>query len=117
MILKIERYQEGERWWMVDKIRRIASSERLEVGTAEKKRDAYAGCPDIVLLDIPKCGCLWDEKEACSECSNLPEDYRVCRVKCRMEDGSDYSVLFDTILYVMNDGGGTIETVVANYRS
>jgi hypothetical protein len=116
MIIKVERYREGEHFWMVDKVSRIASSERLEVGTPEKKKDAFAGFPDAILLDLTNCGCVWDENAGCEECSNLPEDYRVCRVKCRLEGGDDYAILFDTIAYVLNDNGKTIEKIVANYR-
>ena len=116
MILKIERYREDERWWLVDKIDRIASTVRLETDTVKKRKEALIRLADLTLFDIPKCDCFWNEDIGCNFCNEIPKDYRICRLRCRLENGDDYTVLFDTIAYILNDNGKTIEKIEVNYK-
>ena len=115
MILKIERYKDDQRWWLVDDIKRASATFRMKYKTKEDHVKAMAGSPDVVFLDLKKCDCDLSKNNCCSLCVDH-DDYRVCKLSCRMKDGSDYSVVFDTIAYLLNDNGKTIEKIVANYR-
>lgn len=114
MILKIERRKDDQRWWLIDGIKRISSSLRMKYETSEEQTAAMAGSPDVAFLDFKDCNCAPPADE-CDKCVDH-KHYRVCRLNCRMEDGSDYSVVFDTTVYVMNDEGKTIEKIVANHE-
>ncbi len=114
MILKIERHKDDQRWWLVDGIRRISSSLRMKYKTVEEQTAAAVGCPDVMFLDFKDCNCA-PPGEGCDKCVDH-RHYRVCKLNCRMNDGSDYSVVFDTTVYVLNDSGKTIEKIVANHR-
>jgi hypothetical protein len=114
MILKVERYADGEGWWIVDGVKRIATSIRMKYETEEDRKEVMTGPPDVAFLDLIKCNCS-GEMVGCTFCVDH-RHYRICRLSCRMEDGSDYLVVFDTIVYVLNDNGKTIEKIVANYK-
>jgi hypothetical protein len=113
MILKIKRCKDDHGWWLVDGVRRISASLRMKYETSEEQLAAMAGSPDVALLDFKDCNCA-PPGDCCDACVDH-KHYRVCRLNCRMNDGSDYSVVFDTTLYVLNDDGKTIEKIVANY--
>ncbi len=115
MIVKIERYNKDQQWWLVDGVRRIAASLRMKYETEEDRKAAMAGCPEAAFLDLKKCNCSEDSSEECDKCVDH-RHYRVCKLGCRMEDGSDCTIVFDTIVYVLNDQGKTIEKIVANYK-
>lgn len=108
MFLKVERYDDRQCYWLYDDIRKISVSLRLHKGNFEKGCSDDAGSYDAVMFDFPDCGCPSDG--ACNEC----KEYRV--LICRMNDGSEYSIAFDTSAYLMNDNGRTIERIVANYK-
>ena len=119
MILKIERKRDNQRWWLIDGIKRISSSLRMKYETSEEQTAVMAGGPDAAFLDFKGCNCAPPGKEdklkeGCSNCVDHSH-YRVCRLNCRMNDGSDYSVVFDTTVYILNDNGKTIEKIVANH--
>ena len=114
MIVKIERYDQDQRWWLIDGVKRITASLRMKYETDEDRRAAMAGSPDVAFLDLKKCNCS-EDSERCPDCVDH-RHYRVCKLGCRMEDGSDYSIVFDTIVYVLNNQGKTIEKIVANYK-
>lgn len=115
MILKVERYKDDQQWWLLDGIKRIGVSIKMKYETDENRKEAMAGPPDVAFLDLMKCNCSGESGNACSDCVDH-RHYRICRLSCRMEDGSDYIVIFDTIVYLLNDNGKTIEKIVANYR-
>lgn len=108
MILKVERYGSNQQWWMFDNIRKVSMS------TILFKKDlsiARYGMHDVTLFDTPKSGCMCEgENENCCEC----ETYLVA--VCRLTDGSETKIAFDTIAYLLNDNGKTIEKIVANHR-
>lgn len=118
MILKIERYSGGQKWWMLDNIAKISVSE-------VKKYRANGNnefMDDIHLLDMayreqpPVTGCNCCGENECETCKFIDYIQLVCRVK---EDGGKYeefSIAFDTICYVLNDNGKTIEKIVVNYN-
>ncbi|MFW9871652.1 MAG: hypothetical protein ACFFG0_01030 [Candidatus Thorarchaeota archaeon] len=116
MIIKIERYAANQEYWLLDGIRKISVSKPLMYET-EKERDE-AGTHDACFLDLIKCTCVVKEKRTKTGCSNCVDHntYNVRRLICRLEDGNEYSILFDTIVYVLNDKGKTIEKIVANYN-
>jgi len=106
MILKIERYDKAQQWWMFDNIRKISMSNKLFGRQIHNKN--Y----DVILFDMPKsaCTCDIDEEIGCSNC----ETYLLAI--CRLTDGSEISIAFDTIAYLCNDEGKTIEKIVANHN-
>lgn len=114
MILKIERYKDDQRWWIVDDVRRVSVTLRIKYETVDEQTAAMAGSPDVAFLDLKKCNCA-PPGNKCNLCVDH-RHYRVCKLTCRMKDNSDYSVVFDTTAYLLNDNGKTIEKIVANYK-
>jgi len=97
MMLKIERYNKDQMWWMYDNIRKVSVSNFYgrSVGT-----DPNEGEYDLILFDI----------------DNKKEDVPYRIIRCALKDGSEMSIAFDTIAYLLNDNGKTIEKIVANYN-
>ena len=109
MILKIERYHgfavdDPNDWWMLDDIRKISHY-------AYKKypfdKDFSNDDADIILLDY---------EDYLDKIGGGQSGRDVIRLICRLSNGNEFSVLFDTIAYILNDNGKTIEKLVANYR-
>ena len=110
MILKIERYLDKAEndpfnWWMVDGIKRV---HRIKFKSAMDKDADNLMDAGTLLLDYGH----YLEQLGHSK----PAERDVIRLNCRFEDGSERSILFDTIAYILNDEGKTIEKLVANYR-
>jgi hypothetical protein len=103
MFIKVERYDGRQNYWLYDDIAKVSVSLRLSKGEMRENE-----IHDGMMFDFPDCGC--GPKEGCSDC----KEYIV--LICRMRDGSEYSIAFDTIAYVLNDEGKTIEKIVANYK-
>jgi len=109
MILKIERYHglakdDPNDWWMLDDIRKIS---HYKYNNKPFDQDFAVIDADIILLDYE--GYL--DKVGGGQSSR-----DVIRLICRLSSGNEFSVLFDTIAYILNDNGKTIEKLVANYR-
>ena len=65
---------------------------------------------DVVLFDVDtNCTCDVPDDQCC-ECG----EYLV--VICRLIDGSEITIAFDTVAYLLNDNGKTIEKIVSNYE-
>jgi len=115
MILKIERYIDDQNFWIIDKIDKVSVSKDYT-----RKNINDLPLSDSVFFDLLKCNCFHVESEgenwnACSDCLDW-DQYWVKRLVCRMKDGEEYTVTFDTIAYLLNDDGKTIEKIVVNYR-
>lgn len=108
MLLKVERYNDRECYWLYDDIKKISVSLRLHKGDLIEGDYGGVTSYDAVMFDYPDCGCPPDG--GCNKC----KEYRV--LMCRMTDGSEYSIAFDTLAYLLNDNGKTIEKIVANYK-
>ena len=105
MILKIARYADNQDWWLIDNIRKISISKRYTHSGMETVGS------DVIIFDIKtKCNCV-SSIGACSDC--IP----CYMLICRLADGSEYTVEFDTIAYILNDSGKTIEKIVANFST
>jgi hypothetical protein len=65
---------------------------------------------DAVFLDVEaKCECEPDTAH-CSDCVGY---YTLI---CRLTNGDEFSIVFDTVAYICNDDGKTIEKILANYK-
>ena len=96
MILKIRRFCEDQIWWILDDIRKVSISRTLEYSRAELTQKALAD--DICILD----------KFARANVET-PDKFPYVRLICRLSNGSEFSVVFDTVAYLCNDSGKTIE--------
>lgn len=105
MILKIERYTEQQHWWMLDNIRKVSVSKLLL-----QRLDLWHNC-NIQIFDMPNSDCTC--KGSGDECSNCK--YYLTLI-CRDKEGNEFAVAFDTVAYLLNDEGKTIEKIVANYK-
>lgn len=108
MILKIQRYKYNQKFWLLDNIRKINVSDRLHYSTLDNEKFNE----DISLLDFDldkKCNCD-GESSGCNKCKH----YIV--ITCTLNNDSECSILFDTVAYVLNDNGKTIEKIIANYN-
>ncbi len=103
MLLKIERYDEEQDWWILDDIRKISKAQ-FKQPTSKDFGDDDA---DIFILDY------MDHINI----NGAGQSHRdVVKLVCRVSNGNEFTVLFDTIAYILNDNGKTIEKLVANYR-
>jgi len=113
MILKIERYpgikkdQINQDWWMLDDIRKISKTtfRRTEL------LDEVTHNHDIMILDYEN---IQYNKDTSTDCE--AKDWNTVVFVCRRENGEEFSIIYDTIAYILNDSGKTIEKVVANYK-
>jgi len=109
MILKIERYygpvkDDPNCWWILDDIRKISHYRYKDQPFTQKFVDID---PDIKFFDY----------ESYLEKINTSISSRdVIKLVCRLSNGDEFVVLFDTVAYILNDSGKTIEKMVANYR-
>ena len=86
MILKIKGYQE-EDWWIFGEIRRIHPG---VVNKAKSLEDDY----DLVLL------------------ADNTKQIKCLRIVLRFMDGLEFSILTDSVAYLCNDCGETIEKIL-----
>lgn len=121
MILKIERYwgpakDDPQDWWMLDDIRKISryliKDASFIVGTDSTQElsselSSLIEGANISLLDYGP----YLDKMGMGQSS-----WDVIRLVCRNSGGEEFIIIFDTIAYIMNDKGETIEKLVANYR-
>lgn len=109
MMLKIERYwgpaeDDPNCWWLLDDIRKVSHYLYRNQSFKEEFNDVDA---DITLLDY----------ESYLEKMKHGQSHRnVRKLVCRLSNGNEFIVLFDTTAYILNDNGKTIEKLVANYR-
>lgn len=98
MILKIERHDTKQHWWLWDNIKKISLSYLLTKSkpTAPKAISDNPGT-DAILFDHEDEGPYY-------------------RLICRLNNNSEYSIAFDTIAYILNNNGKTIEKIVCNYK-
>jgi len=109
-MLKIERYPglKGKKiyqdWWLLDDIRKISKAQFNHPFVQKFDGDVDG---DVFIFDyedyLTSIGAGQDSRD-------------VVRLICRLSNGNEFVVLFDTIAYVLNDNGKTIEKIVANYR-
>jgi len=109
MILKIERYwgpaeNDPNDWWMLDDIRKISHYRYKSHPFTKDFADIDA---NIILLDYE--GYLHNIGDGQSHRD-------VIKLVCRLSNDNEFVVLFDTLAYILNDNGKTIEKLVANYR-
>ena len=109
MILKIERYygpakDDPNCWWLLDDIRKVSHYMYKDYLFDKDFCDIDA---DITILDY---------EEYLKKMENEQSDRNVIKLVCRLSNGNEFIVLFDTIGYILNDQGKTIEKLVANYR-
>ncbi|MCK4454643.1 hypothetical protein KAU51_04875 [Candidatus Parcubacteria bacterium] len=106
MILKIERYiGDGGNWWMLDDIRKISKSLFKKIRFKEEKEGLFDAA-DIFIVDF------YDSLDDKSD-----QQFRdIIKLICRLSNGDEFCVVFDTTAYLLNDNGKTIEKIVANYK-
>jgi hypothetical protein len=95
---------------MIDSIKKISVTWNLP------KRGSLFDASDInnlIIFDMPECECEKLDSVEEGECSNCKSYIQII---CRLNDGSEYTISFDTVCYVLNDNGKTIEKIVANYK-
>ena len=124
MILKIERhnyYNEpmAQDYWMLDDIRKYSLSVSNYFVIEEEVNKFNAGkygfsaqfdYADIIILD-----------HVGKFVRNYPSESKVKKIKyyniiAGFSDGTEKVIVFDTLSYILNDNGKTIEKIVANYR-
>lgn len=109
MIVKIERHNNEQDWWMLDNISKISCSSKRH-HTKIFTPSVLGEDTDIQILDHePTCNC--DDNSGCKNC------IKYYRFICRTKEHYEFSIAFDTIAYICNDEGKTIEKVVANYAN
>jgi len=96
MILKLKRENCDKEWWIFDSIRKISIGKTLE----RNRRDFDGMDVNLVIMDEMNAG---DESP--------PGDHRMKSLICRLENGDEYTIVFDTIAYLCNDSGQTIEKI------
>ena len=106
MILKVERYVDQD-WWMIDDIRKVSKAHFQQ----DFKKDFDGAADDIFILDLE----TYLNKMAGDKIVKR-SSREVIRLICRLSNGDEFSVIFDTKAYLCNDEGKTIEIIVANHK-
>lgn len=115
MILKIERYQAGgnnQDWWLLDDIRKISKEEFVQ----HPDEDFSAEEADIFILDYIDWLKTINANVYLDDIREGRMERKVGSLVCRLSNGHEFKIIFDTIAYICNDEGKTIEKVVMNYR-
>ena len=113
MILKVARYTDKQSWWIFDDIRKISISEPMFHSGAPTIPDGM----DAYIFDMEtKCNCDVVDGEECTKCI-CTDCIGYYILICRLNSGEEYSIAFDTVAYLLNDNGKTIEKIVANYNN
>jgi len=110
MILKIERYtwsRSTKDWWMLDDIRKVKKILIREVPFENPDE-----LPNNVVFDFEQ----YLKDHLNKEGQIVPDKRNVIELICELSNSDEFVVLFDTTAYLCNDGGKTIERMVANYR-
>lgn len=98
MILKIKRESDDQNWEVFDSIRKISIGKTFQ----RNRRDFDELDVDLVIMDNMNSG---DE--------NPPGNHPMKTLICRLESGDEYTIVFDTVAYLCNDLGKTIEKIIA----
>lgn len=98
MILKIEEHRSNRDYLLIDNILRVHKG-----GTILYSGDDYFDHNNILIMDHT------DKRD-----SNNQGAYILLR--CRMKDNTIIAIAFDTVAYICNDNGKTIERVVVNKK-
>ena len=106
MIIKIERHREDQEYWLLDNIDKISVSELLNVGDPADPWAHY----DITIYDHLK-NLVDDETIEKFE----PTNYRL--LVCRLKNGNEILIGFDTTVYIMNDNGRTVEKSIVYFKN
>ncbi|MCK5603383.1 hypothetical protein KAR91_15975 [Candidatus Pacearchaeota archaeon] len=110
MILKISRYYGEQEYWMLDNIAKISLSKPkqykvdLSGNCSEAKVDYMTDEPLVTGI------CLLDKRLKSVDGDIFK--YKV--IIARLTNGEEVSISFDTVCFVMNDSGKTIEKIVVN---
>jgi len=104
MILKILRYSQDADWWMFDDIKKVSKTTFCYKSSNEVIEHDY----DVFILDT------LDKHRNLKP--NEDKEVEVSVLVCRMGDGTELTIAFDTLAYLCNDSGKTIEKIVANYN-
>ena len=99
MIVKVERYKGGNSFILVDNIRQI------------HRFNGWQNAP-LRLGDIS----ITDHDESITDAEVKLEKPYMILLDCEKNDGSEINIVFDTVAYILNDQGKTIEKVLANER-
>ncbi len=104
MIIKVEIHDKTNKkrlneWYLKDKITAI-----------DKRYFVYRYLTDIAEYHDPAEIIIDHNKE---ELADLDKNFII--LECWLEDGEMYKIAFDTIAYIQNDNGKTIEKIVVNH--
>ena len=102
MIVKVARYSGRENYIIIDNIKEI------------HKIDGYDSSEPLRATDILISDCAERKSIAVGATSDMKPF--VMRLNCIKNDGSEIDIIFDTVAYILNDNGKTIERVSANTR-
>lgn len=111
MVLKVKRYKSKHNkqdWWYFDNIRKLSTEQRCcktieEINDFCGEKQPYSILLDFIDSDIAR---------ELSEHDGGRID--ICFMICRLIDGSEWTVLFDTQAFILNDEGKTIDRIVCN---
>lgn len=113
MILKIQRYVGKEKWEIYDNLRKVGwveckAGDFVQDDVSEGEEDV--ALPDVLILD-------YYAKKKSGSCDYNPDNVSCVLLRCKEKVGDEpITIVFDTIAYLCNDSGQTIEKIVANYN-
>ena len=97
MIIKIRRFTENMEWWLIDEIRKIDIGTYKHMTVREVKDIMSRPEHDVRIMD--------------SLSDNPADDARFVELNCQNSWGGCFSIMFDTVAYICNDDGKTIERI------
>lgn len=113
MILKVKRYKtknNDQDWWYFDNIRKVSTEPKYFFNLKDLESYCSEKNPYSILLDF----CDTDMAKAIDSCKTGVNAIHTCYAVCRLMDGNELTVLFDTQAFLLNDEGKTIDRIVCN---
>jgi hypothetical protein len=125
MMIKVLVYERSTKWWLLDNVAKMSLSEdrylfnpTAKAGESLKREgksfQSLIEANDVVLLS--KYQTLKEEDLAyTSDTIDGSFPVRCCILHCTLKNGEEQSILFDSMAYILNDDGKTIDKIIANY--
>lgn len=110
MIIKIKRVGCNTEWTYIDAVNRLDVSKSIY---QKDRKDIPITEETIFMVDNYEYSNLCSCEAADFPCKicGIPEDYKVKVLSCDFGDEDVAHIIFDTVAYVLNDAGSTIDTI------
>lgn len=109
MILKVR--GEGCSWWVYGELKKVRyTPKKIKVETKSKLVEEFDKY-DLLLLN-GFCSCAFQKDAGCNRCPQLGEWIKYTEICFRDKENDEFTIAFNTIAYLCNDEGRTVEKII-----